>query len=119
MSSQYSIVHLTVKAETEFGQVVHVSGSSFTMGNFSTAEVRLDHEGGREGGRMLTSGLMMLVRIGQGLGRWHWTCIWYCMEGQTRLVCPARVALFVTVSSSSTYSPHPPPLLPSLPPLPP
>lgn len=39
MSSQYSIVHLKVKAETEFGQVVHVSGSSFTMGNFSTAEV--------------------------------------------------------------------------------
>ncbi len=47
MSSQYSIVHLTVKAETEFGQVVHVSGSSFTMGNFSTAEVRSP---GREGG---------------------------------------------------------------------
>lgn len=42
MSSQYSIVHLRVKAETEFGQVVHVSGSAFTMGNFSAAEVRQD-----------------------------------------------------------------------------
>ncbi len=40
MSSQYSIVHLRVKAETEPGQVVHVSGSAFTMGNFSAAEVR-------------------------------------------------------------------------------
>lgn len=40
MSSQYSIVHLRVKAETEFGQVVHVSGSAFTLGNFATTEVR-------------------------------------------------------------------------------
>lgn len=39
MSSQYSIVHLRVKAETEFGQVVHVSGSAFTLGNFATTEV--------------------------------------------------------------------------------
>ena len=38
MSSQFSIVRLRVKAATEYGQVVHVSGSSFTMGNFSTSE---------------------------------------------------------------------------------
>jgi trehalose 6-phosphate synthase/phosphatase len=41
MSTQYSILNLRVKAETDYGQVIHVSGSSYTMGNFSTSEVRL------------------------------------------------------------------------------
>ena len=60
MSSQYSIVHLRVKAETEFGQVVHVSGSSFTMGNFSTAEVRTMDSFIHEEAVGLTLGLTMV-----------------------------------------------------------
>jgi hypothetical protein len=40
MSSKYSVLHLKVEAKTEYGQVVHVSGSSFTMGYFNPNEVR-------------------------------------------------------------------------------
>lgn len=40
MSSQYSTVYLRVKAETDFGQAVHIAGSAVTMGSFNLTEVR-------------------------------------------------------------------------------
>lgn len=79
MSSQYSIVHLKVKAETEFGQVVHVSGSSFTMGNFSTAEVRSGWVGG-----LLTFGFDVcscLCSVVEALRSEHCACMWHRTEG--------------------------------------